>query len=249
MTAAAVKTPLAALLTRIPRGRLGQALRLRLITWSRRAPLPLAIARGDTVVQVGAVGDGELWRMLELVGRTGRVVVVEPFPDHVETIEARLRAEGIANVTVIGKGAWSGPGTQALHVHPQWSDSNIVLESGARHDRALAPEEYPYAVEIEVDSLDDLLASHGIEHCDFIKITVMGAELQVLAGMNRVLADRPTLWVKAHSEIDGRPANATIAALLHERGFRTVIVRGNRGPGGVRRPGDVYAMPAAGAGS
>jgi FkbM family methyltransferase len=149
----------------------------------------------------------------------------------------------VKNVTVIAKGAWSAPGTQTLYVHPKWHASNIVLESGAHHDRALDPDAYAGAVEIEVDRLDDLLAERGVERCDFAKLTVMGAELHVLAGMERLLSSGTTVWVKAHSDIDGRPANERIARVLAEKGFRTVVVRGNVGPDGKRRPGDVYASP------
>jgi len=226
----------------IPRNGLGQAVRFLLIKWAHAAPLPLAISRGDTVVQVGAVGDGELWSMVPLVGSEGRVIVVEPSPENVEAIEQRLAKEGITNVTVVAKGAWSEPGRQTLRVHPNWSASNIILESGASHDRAMEPGRYAGSVEIEVDRLDDILGAIGVEDCDFIKITVMGAELHVLRGMKRLLRNGATLWVKAHSTVDGRPANAAIVEMLEDHGFRAVIVRGNRGPDGTRRPGDVYAM-------
>ncbi|HEY2778839.1 MAG TPA: FkbM family methyltransferase [Gaiellaceae bacterium] len=234
---------LGGLLARLPRGGVGDVVRFALIRLTKQAPLGLAIARGDTVVQVGAVGDGEVWRMAQLVGPTGRVVVVEAFPQNAKEIEDRLAAAGIVNVLVIAKGAWSSSGSQTLYVHPDWHASNIVLDSGAKHDRALSPEQYAGAVEIEVDRLDDLLAEHGIDRCDFAKVTVMGAELHVLEGMTELLQADTTLWVKAHSDVDGAPANSAIAAMLSERGFRTVIVRGNRGPDGHRRPGDVYAAP------
>ena len=231
------------LVAAIPRGRLGDALRFALIRLTKRAPLALAIARGDTVVQVGAVGDGEVWRMSELAGPTGRVFSVEAFPDNARAIAERAEANGVTNVIVIAKGAWSSAGTQTLFVHPKWHASNIVLDSGAHHDRALDPEAYADAVEIEVDRLDDLLAEHGVTRCDFAKLTVMGAELHVLQGMERLLASGTTVWVKAHSEIDGRPANEAIAHWLAGKGFRPVIVQGNIGPDGKRRPGDVYASP------
>jgi len=225
----------------IPRGRIGRLLRYRLIRATRLAPLPLAIAKGDTVVLVGVVPKGELWDMVRLVGPRGRVIAVEPFPDSVKAIEERACKESLKNVSVVPKGAWSEPGTQTLYVHPSFAGSHIVLDSGAKHDRAMQPESYADALQIEVDRLDDLLAAHGVQRCDFIKITVMGAEMQVLKGMDRLLATTPKLWVKAHSLIDGQPANVVISKMLNEKGYRTVVVRGNQGPGGVKRPGDVYA--------
>lgn len=225
----------------LPRGAFGTAIRYAVAKGTRLAPLQSVIARGDTVVQVGAVGKGELWEMLRLVGPHGRVVAVEPAPDNLQMIRARIEDERVANVTVIPKGAWSERGTQTLYMHPQFAGSHIVLASGARHDRAMRPEAYADAVEIEVDRLDDLLAQYGIERCDFIKITVMGAEMKVLAGMERLLRTTPKVWVKAHALIDGEPANRAISGLLEQRGYRTVLLRGNLGPDGRQRPGDVYA--------
>lgn len=226
---------------RLPRGKIGRAIRYQLIKATRNAPLELAIAPGDTVVQVGAVGKGELWDMLRLVGPAGRVVAVEPAPDNIAAIEERVRDERITNVTILPKGAWSERGTQTLYMHPKFSGSHIVLDSGAKHDRALRPDDYAAALQIDVDRLDAIFEEHGIDKVDFIKITVMGAEMQVLAGMDRLLATVPSIWVKAHSLIDGQPANRVISKLLNDRGFRTVLTRGNLGPDGRERPGDVYA--------
>lgn len=224
----------------LPRSKTGTAIRYAIAGATRLAPLQLAIARGDTAVQVGAVGKGEIWEMSRLVGPNGRVIAVEPAPDNLEAIRARIKTEGIRNITVIPKGAWSEPGKQTLFMHPTFVGSHIMLASGARHDRAMQPQEYANEVEIEVDRLDDILAQNGIERCDFIKITVMGAEMKVLAGMGCLLARTPKVWVKAHAMIDGAPANRAISALLRERGYRTVLTRGNTGPEG-QRPGDVFA--------
>jgi len=225
----------------LPNNRTGNALRHSLVHATRRAPLKMAIARGDTVVQVGATGRGEIWEMARLTGPRGRVIVVECAPENLEQIYARIERDNIRNMTVIPKGAWSEPTTQTLYVHPRFKGSHIMLDSGAQHDRVLERDEYAAAIEIECDTLDKLLAEHGVPRCDFIKITVMGAEMQILRGMDSLLATTPKLWVKAHSKFEGRPANQAISQLLQERGYRTVIIRGNAGPDGKERPGDVYA--------
>lgn len=225
----------------LPRSGLMQRARQRTIETTRLAPNELCISRGETAVLVGVVPTGEIWDMVRLAGPNGRVVAVEPFSESVAAIEARAKAIGATNLTVIPKGAWSEAGKQTLYIHPQFAGSHIVLESGAKHDRAMAPEHYAGSIDIEVDRLDDVLAAAGIPDPDFLKITVMGAEMQVLKGMDRLLRTVPRLWVKAHSLIDGQPANLVISRMLRERGYRTVITRGNQGPNG-ERPGDVYAF-------
>jgi FkbM family methyltransferase len=169
------------------------------------------------------------------------VVVVECAPDNLEQIYARIKCDKISNMTVIPKGAWSERTTQTLYVHPRFRGSHIVLDSGAQHDRVLARDEYAAAIHVECDTLDRLLDMYDISHCDFIKITVMGAEMQVLRGMDALLASTPKLWVKAHAMYEGRPANYAISNLLKQCGYRTVLIRGNKGPDGQLRPNDVYA--------
>lgn len=226
----------------VPRGRLGQAVRYGLIKATRNAPLQFAIARGDTVVQVGATADGELWDMVRLVGQGGRVIVIESFPHNVKAIKELLSKESIRNVTVVPKGAWTEPGRQKLYIDPRYNAGNIMLDSGAKHDKAMGAENYPETLEIEVDRLDNILANEGIDKCDFIKITVNGAEVQVLKGMDRILNSNPTVWVKAHSLINGQPANILISKMFDEKGFQTVITRDIVTSDGLRRSGDVYAM-------
>jgi FkbM family methyltransferase len=224
----------------LPTGKAGNALRYAVIKATRRAPLKMAIAKGDTVVQVGATGRGEIWEMARLAGPNGRLIVVECAPENLEAIYERIERDDIHNMTVIPKGAWSERSTQTLYVHPRFKGSHIVLDSGAEHDRVLPRDDYAAAIEIEVDTLDRLLAAYGITHCDFMKITVMGAEMQVLRGMPQLLKTTPKLWVKAHALVDGKPANVAISTLLQRYGYRTVVTVGNEGPDGRPRPGDVY---------
>ena len=225
----------------VPGGKLGDRVRFNIVKATHRAPLKIVIAKGDTAVQVGATGRGEIWEMLRLVGPHGRLIVVEPAPENLEEIHARLQRENITNVTVIPKGAWSERTTQTLYIHPRFKGSHIVLDSGAQHDRVLDRDEYAAATTIECDTLDRLLAEYGVTHVDFIKVTVMGAEMQVLRGMDRLLATTPKLWIKAHAMYEGQPVNGVISRLLQERGYQTIITRGNEGPDGKLRRGDVYA--------
>jgi hypothetical protein len=79
----------------LPTGRIGDAVRYGVIKTTRRAPLKLAIANGDTVVQVGATGRGEIWEMSRLAGPNGRLIVIEPAPENLEAIYERIERDGI----------------------------------------------------------------------------------------------------------------------------------------------------------
>src|SRR5260370_29952398 len=51
-------------------------------------------------------------------------------------------------------------------------------------------------VEVTTTSLDAVAQKEGIGHIDFIKIDFEGAELEVLRGASRSLADRTVLCIK-----------------------------------------------------
>lgn len=209
----------------------------------RRAPIELTIAKGDTVVMVGAVNHGEVWDMVRMVGPQGRVVVVEALPENVAAIEASLRQRrpAITNLTVICKAAWSEPARITLHCDPRWPAGGIILNSGTTHDRGFAPEAYARALALDADQLDTILLN-VVDRCDFIKITVMGAELRVLDGMDRLLSECPAVWVRGHALLNDEPTNRVIERRLAARGFVTMVTRPEEGYAGFVRSGDVYAV-------
>jgi FkbM family methyltransferase len=73
-------------------------------------------------------------------------------------------------------------------------------------------------------SLDAFADQEGVDHIDFIKIDVEGAELEVLHGASRSLADRAVLGIKTElwwdSEIKGQPPFAKLDTFIREAGFR-----------------------------
>jgi hypothetical protein len=75
-----------------------------------------------------------------------------------------------------------------------------------------------------VASLDECLEREGIEHVDFVKMDVEGAEIEVLNGATRLLdrRPRPVLMCEVYDIRTapwGYPANAIID-FLNQRGFK-----------------------------
>jgi hypothetical protein len=83
---------------------------------------------------------------------------------------------------------------------------------------------------VEGVALDDLVYQRGIDPPDVVKIDVEGGELQVLAGMSRLLRDRPPAII---AEMHGK--NAAVCELLRQAGYRIVNLDGPEPP---ERAGD-----------
>lgn len=140
------------------------------------------IAPGDLVFDVGAhVGD----RTRAFAALGARVVALEPHPD----LAARLRREfkGLDTVDVVEAAVGEAPGRATLHISratPTVSSLNAAwtVRVAARND-GFSHVHWDRPVEVRVETLDTLIARHGVP--SFCKIDVEGHEASVLAGLGR----------------------------------------------------------------
>lgn len=169
---------------------------------------------GMTVVDVGAnIG---FYTMLarSVVGESGHVIAVEPFPANAALIRASVRENGFANVTVIEAGAADRNGRASLYLSPNFDSEHSLVDLGHR-----APVGGDFTLEVETVRLDDVLArTLGSCRADLIKIDVEGGETRAVAGMERIFAASPDLilmsefWPQGFVRA-GSTAQAYLAAL------------------------------------
>ncbi len=122
------------------------------------------------------------------VGRSGRVLALEPTPHTAEVLVQNLRLNGlwetgVVTVAQVAAGEARGRGRLATHIvdsghnnlHPQGDEDEVIC--------------------VEVVPLDDLVPEGN--RVDVVKIDVEGAELSVLRGMRHVAATNPDIVVFA----------------------------------------------------
>jgi FkbM family methyltransferase len=167
---------------------------------------------GGFIVDVGAhIGYNALYAA-QRVGGGGRVVAIEPTADTRAVLLENIRANHLANVTVLSCAAGAVRTEREFFVRGATSAVN-----------SLFPESF-YAsvtssVRVPVAPLDDLLDGEP----DLVKIDVEGAELDVLLGMTRLLA-RPDIqliveWHPVLQAAAGHAPDALPRFLLHS-GFK-----------------------------
>jgi FkbM family methyltransferase len=180
------------------------------------------LAEGGVLYDVGANIGFMTLVGARLVGSTGRVVSLDPEPENVAAIEANVAVNTIDTVTVIAAAAAGETGpVEVIGVRDMlWTRLAEVGEHPMERERMTVPGV----------RLDDLVYEQGIDPPDVIKLDVEGGELQVLAGMSRLLRERrPTIIAEMHGK------NVEFCELLRGAGYRIVNLDGPEPP---ERAGD-----------
>ncbi len=152
-----------------------------------------------------------------LAGR-GHVHSFEPDPAHVAKLRANVALNRLGNVTVNGWALSDHAGSASLH-----------LNNSNRGDNSLFPAEVrPHSVPVELRRLDDYAGLEGTRPL-VMKIDVQGAEIDVLAGAERLLTAYPHEIVVMcemsphHLRSAGR-ATGELAAAFERLGFTGALV-------------------------
>lgn len=180
--------------------------------WGRLAP------EGGVAIDVGANIGAHTLSMARAVGARGRVLAFEPNPLVRSALARNVALNTLTQVTVYACALGSGPGTLPLRVPKAGSDdfANMGLAS-------LVALETPHdLVDVEIRSLDDVLAEQPAERVDVIKIDVQGYEMETLRGMRGCLErHRPVIVFEydawAWKQADASPEDAFAA--LHAAGY------------------------------
>jgi FkbM family methyltransferase len=176
-----------------------------------------SVAPGAVVYDVGANVGFFTVLAARLAGPEGTVVAFEPAPECAASIRANAAVNGFdGSIKVVEAALGASVHRERLFVVADQSWSH--LESRGEHP--LTTE----AVEVDVLTIDSLVANGEIPPPDVVKIDVEGSELDVLNGMRQTLAEhKPVIICELHE------TNAPFAELIAELGY---AAEGLDGPGG-----------------
>lgn len=137
-----------------------------------------------------------------LVGPVGQVHAFEPMPANVARLREGMRLNAVTNMTVHPVAVSDTDRLGVLSRHESTSMWSLVGQN-------------PLGVQVTCVTLNAMLASLGPP--DLVKIDVEGAELQVLAGAERLLSLHPTLIVELLTDANRIRAEALLAGWNFER--------------------------------
>jgi FkbM family methyltransferase len=175
---------------------------------------------GGTVVDAGAhVGQFTLLSAAA-VGREGLVFAVEPQPAIHRRMWKNVALNVFSNVVPVRAALGASPGRAAFHLTE--NDSNSGLAAVCDKPRSCLQTH----TEVELTTLDELVASNGDRHVDVIKMDVEGQEMNVLSGAKRTLArDHPAVVLEANEVANdvGPPRSPSLDLLAADGYFLYAI--------------------------
>ncbi len=144
--------------------------------------------------------------MSRAVGRTGRVIAVEPVADTVLALNKNLERNGCTNVEVVQGAASAAPGDIPLTL----TDDPALHTAGGQLIRAHSVVQ---VISVKAYTLDELWIRAGRPPVSIAKIDVEGGESDVLLGSVEMITQcRPSLIV----EVNDHRQISRVAGLLHE---------------------------------
>jgi FkbM family methyltransferase len=157
---------------------------------------------GDNFIDVGAHVGRYSIMAAKRIGSLGRVIAIEAHPETFELLNKNIELNGLANVTTINAVATSEKGKVKLFLPGQ--DSGLTVYNTIMINRAKPTENF---LEIEANTLDNILSEYSMHRVNYLKIDVEGAELEVLKGAVNTLSSNKdlTLLIEVHGDANYEP--------------------------------------------
>lgn len=171
------------------------------------------LKKGDVVAEMGAYMGYYTMYLSEKVGETGKIVAIEPLPDNVDYINKNIHKNNLSNVTIVPKGVWKEKSTSTFYrKHDDHQSASLILDEDNKNK-----------IDIDVDSLDNILSEAKVDHVDFMIIQLNGVEFEALEGLTKI---KPAnISIAARYDSDTTKTSEKIKFLLEKRNYDVKIIK------------------------
>ena len=163
-----------------------------------------SVERGDIVIDAGA-SRGVFTN--SVADRAGLIVAIEPEAKNIAYLSERTR--NLPNVIIIPSGLWNCKTELPLYLHKYHGKHSLFNGEIS-------------TMNIQVNTIDNIVSGLNLQQVDFIKMDIEGAELEALEGAEETLKKARKVVIAAYHIRDGEPTYNKIIDFLQKRGFKTI---------------------------
>lgn len=168
---------------------------------------------GDVFVEAGAFWGRYGKIASEKVGPTGKVVLIEASPMNADTIRDVVSTRNLTNVIVVQK---------AVGLEKK-IEKFLTSDNPAGHHIVPIDYNHPLAVEVQVDTVPNILAELGIDHVDLFACDIENAEVWTVMAMRTPLMTDfkvKNFAVAAYHAVGNAEAIMCMLETFHYRGVK-----------------------------
>ncbi|MFA5532788.1 MAG: FkbM family methyltransferase [Candidatus Shapirobacteria bacterium] len=164
---------------------------------------------GDVVIDAGGYEGTFSIYAAKAIGPTGKVIVFEPDTGNCEKLKQNIILNGLKNIIIINKALWS-------------KDKKLKFNNKHTAGASLFFNASQYTQEIDAVSLDSELERLGIDHVDFIKMDVEGAEIHAIQGAQKTLElNNLNLAIATYHIVNGEETSTSAEEILNIFGYQS----------------------------
>jgi FkbM family methyltransferase len=173
---------------------------------------------GETVVDIGAHMGRYTITSSKSVGSSGKVIAVEAHPYNFRILQHNIRLNKLPNVNLLNWAVYSKKARLKLFLpdedlgytmHHSLMTNYLATKYSEEIERRY--------IEVEADTLDNLLKIRGMNKVNWIKIDVEGAEYEVLKGAKEILSANQHISILV--EVHGKDTYGPTIELLRSNNF------------------------------
>ncbi len=137
-----------------------------------------------------------------------KVLAIDANPNTYALAEENMKLNGFTKVKVLNLGAAAENGTLPLYLNETGNRGGDTLKHGGNGERM---------IEVPVKRLSDILAEHGMQDAEFMKVDIEGMEIEVLTELftNSTIRPRYICAETLHSP--------GLVHLLQQHGYRCIL--------------------------
>jgi FkbM family methyltransferase len=138
-----------------------------------------SLSPGAVFIDVGANAGYFSLIAAKCVGKSGKVLAIEPNPSVAQQLRGNVKRSNLSNVIVEQVACADSQSIETLYI----PDESSLGKASLSKSNAGGID----SVNVRTTTLDQLILHHGLEKVTFVKVDVEGAELRVLSGMKEAL--------------------------------------------------------------
>lgn len=167
------------------------------------------LKKGDIYVEAGAFYGRQ--GLIAYNKGSKKIILIEPSPVNVATIENLIKEENLDKdrIILVKKAVYSSKGKMKFYVSGPSCGHSLTDNAGE-------------AIEMEADTLDNILTELNINYVDLLSCDVEGTEIELVKSLERYFTEKriKNIALSAYHH----PRNHEIMIpLIHSKGFRDII--------------------------